>query len=94
MQNWHHIPENQTPEPEILLMSMYTEVSRPIGDSQLCSCEAAAQAGLRFDSLQTRGEDGVGIITHGENVKGVSETEEFRYENRPSELVDQESKKK
>lgn len=43
-----NIPENQTPEPEILLMTMNIEVSRPTEDSQLCSWEAAAQAGLQI----------------------------------------------
>lgn len=74
-------------------MTMNTEVSRLTGDSQLGSSGSDTRQGCRFDSLQTKREDGVGIITCAENAKGLSVTEEFSYENRPSELGDQESEK-
>lgn len=57
-------PKKQTQGPEVLLMTINTEVSGLTGDSQLCSWEAAAQAtGRAANPIPCRQEEKMGLVS-------------------------------
>jgi len=96
MQNWRQHTRKPNPRTRDTINDNKHGIFQPdrrFTALQLGSSGSDNRQGCRSSSLQTRREDGLGVITHAENAKGLSETEEFSYENGPSELVDQESEK-
>lgn len=96
MQNWHQHTRKPNPKTRNTTNDnkhSSCQTDRRCTALQLGSSGSDNRHGCRSDSLQVRREDGAGIITHAENAKGLSERGKFRYENRPSELVDHKSEK-